>query len=84
MKSLFFFLYWEIILTSVKVLVCQTKHFCGLCSLEAVGLQPLNETDSSGLGHLEFRVQSVPPVPQEYFQSALHFHLFRGAGGVSQ
>lgn len=79
-----FFKYWQIILTSVKDFMCQTKHFCGLCSLEAVGSQPLNEIDSSGPGYLEFRVQALPPAPQKHLLSARHFLSPRGAGEFSK
>lgn len=52
-------------LTSVKDFICQTKHFCGLYSLEAVGLQPLNEIDSSGPGHLDFRARAISPQQEQ-------------------
>lgn len=56
------------------------QTFLWLCSLEAVGLQPLNEIDSSGPEYLEFSVQALPPAPQEHLLSAQHFLSPREAG----
>ena len=50
--------YWHIILTSVKHIVCHSERFCGLCSLQAVGLQPLDEVDSQPLCHQLLRSTS--------------------------